>query len=274
MSLAGPCCFNGKASEHIDAAPVAVMLAIDRQKIDRRVLLEADSLEAAGWNVTIIGMPMDPGDEEIDPRVIRVTTGAKSAAREARILPIYRWIRQLLPMNATFNAADESVCLARYGRPGKFLCAALREETLSQASALTYSSRTICRCCRLARRAADRCGAKVIYDSHELYSEQEFTGWEKRRWVEIETKYIRHCDRIVTTNPAVVAEFGQTATASRISILFITPSGSSIFPNCKNYFIRFSICRKIQLKIPLYQGGLSANRHLEVLVTMHGVTCA
>ena len=55
------------------------MLTPDRQ-IDRRILLAADSLEAAGWDVTIVAMPLDtPGRD--DRRVVRIGTNAGAANR-------------------------------------------------------------------------------------------------------------------------------------------------------------------------------------------------
>ena len=38
--------------------PTVLMLTNDR-RIDRRIILQADSLEEDGWQVTILGMPLD-----------------------------------------------------------------------------------------------------------------------------------------------------------------------------------------------------------------------
>ena len=51
-----------------------LMLTKDAQ-IDRRILLEADSLEAAGWQVTILAMPHTVPDA--DPRVVRLQRAAQ-----------------------------------------------------------------------------------------------------------------------------------------------------------------------------------------------------
>ena len=67
-----------------------LMLCNDRQ-IDRRILLQADSLEEAGWSVRILAMPLDEPAED-DPRVFRVGQAASQTAnRENRVLSTYRF---------------------------------------------------------------------------------------------------------------------------------------------------------------------------------------
>ena len=53
-----------------EANRLVVMLTADRQ-IDRRITLQADSLESAGWQVVIVGMPLDGGQDH-DARVVRI----------------------------------------------------------------------------------------------------------------------------------------------------------------------------------------------------------
>ena len=77
--------------------PSLLMLTPDRQ-IDRRILLQADTLGAAGWAVTIIAMPLDTPVVE-DPRVVRIGSGAAQARRENLVLDTYKWIRNHLPVN-------------------------------------------------------------------------------------------------------------------------------------------------------------------------------
>ena len=71
-----------------------LMLTKDAQ-IDRRILLEADSLEAAGWQVTILAMPHTVPDA--DPRVVRLQRAAQRAQNAQNHLlceqaVVLRWV--------------------------------------------------------------------------------------------------------------------------------------------------------------------------------------
>jgi glycosyltransferase involved in cell wall biosynthesis len=116
----------------------------------------------------------------------------------------------------------------------------------------------------VARQAADRSGAKLVYDSHELYSEQEFSDWEKKRWREIEARYIGGCDRIMTINPTIAAELERRYGMKNIGVVYNAEHRASFFSNEKLFHQAFSL--PPSCKILLYQGGLSANRHIEALV--------
>ena len=56
------------------AANSIVMVTLDRH-IDRRILLEADALEQAGWSVRILAAPRDEVTGADDPRGGRIGSG-------------------------------------------------------------------------------------------------------------------------------------------------------------------------------------------------------
>jgi hypothetical protein len=72
----------------------------------------------------------------------------------------------------------------------------------------------------LAKRLAEKCGAKLVYDSHELYCEQEFSNREKQRWAAIESKYIGACDVIITVNKSISNELEKRYGVKNIKIIY------------------------------------------------------
>ncbi|MFM8700874.1 MAG: glycosyltransferase family 4 protein [Hyphomicrobiales bacterium] len=232
--------------------PTIVMLTPDRQ-IDRRILLCADSLESAGWTVTIIAMPLDGGVDN-DRRVIRL--------RLNRVLEIYRWVRGHLTMNG------------RLMRWMKRLTWRYLVKQESFYSSLFYSTGSKYRPCvfvandlpvlHVARQLAQECGAKLVYDSHELFSEQEFSEHEKRRWSEIEAKHIGACDVVITVNQSIAAELERRYGVADVKVIYNAERTSKSPPVTRRLHEIFGL--PLEKKIILLQGGLSAGRNLETLV--------
>src|SRR5690606_15489755 len=72
----------------------------------------------------------------------------------------------------------------------------------------------------VGRIAAERCGAKLVYDSHELYSEQEFTRAVRRKWSEIEAKHIGVCDAVITVNPSIASELARRYGVEQVHVIY------------------------------------------------------
>src|SRR5690606_2613093 len=102
-----------------------------------------------------------------------------------------------------------------------------------------------------------------VYDSHELYSEQEFSGWERARWTEIEAKYIPHCDVVITVNQSIARELGRRYGVSRVRVIANAERVWSA-PPARIFHGLYQLPE--EKKVLLLQGGLSAGRNLEVLL--------
>lgn len=243
-----------------DMKPSVVMLTPDRQ-VDRRILLSADSLEAAGWDVTIIAMPLDQQEVD-DRRVVRIGADADGANYENRVLDVYRWVRRQLPMNGRLmrwmkrlawrNLVDQELFYSK-----------LFYNTASQYSPQVFVANDL-PMLPLAVQLANRCGARLVYDSHELYSEQEFSGREKRRWAEIEAKYINKCDVVIAVNPSVATELEHRYQISGVKVIYNAERTRQAPLVSRRLHEAFGLPG--DKKIVLMQGGLSAGRHLDVLV--------
>lgn len=237
-----------------------VMLTPDRQ-IDRRILLSADSLEAAGWNVTIIAMPLDVPAAD-DWRVVRIGVNPGHANRENRVLDAYQWVRGHLPMNGRLMRWMKRLTW-RYLVDQESFYSKLFDSTASQYAPRVFVANDL-PMLPVARQLAQKCGAKLVYDSHELYSEQEFSEREKRRWSEIEAKYIGACDVVITVNQSIAAELEQRYGICNVKVIYNAERTSQAPIATRHLHEVFGL--PLEKKIVLLQGGLSAGRNLETLV--------
>lgn len=237
-----------------------VMLTPDRQ-IDRRILLEADSLEAAGWSVTILAMPLDTPAED-DHRVVRIGASNPEAKRENLVLDAYRWVRRRLPMNGVLMSWLKRLAW-RYLVDQESFYSKLFFSTASKYRPQIFVAHDL-PMLPVARQLAARCGAKLVYDSHEMYSEQEFSRWEKNRWAEIEAKYIGVCDAVVTVNQSIATELETRYGISDVKVIHNAERIINAPARTRRFHAAYNL--GAEKKILLLQGGLSAGRNLEVLV--------
>lgn len=239
-----------------------LMLCNDRQ-IDRRILLQADSLQEAGWQVTILAMPLDQANVDDDPRVLRIGAGREAAARrENRVLQTYRLVRRYLPMNGRLMRLLKSVAWRWVVDQERFylnlFLAPGREHRAEVVVAHDLPMLAV------GRALAAESGARLVYDSHELYSEQEFARWQQATWAEIERRHIQACDRVITVNPSIAAELQRRYGLPKVFVIHNAERVESLLPRSRYLHERFGIAASQQ--ILLFQGGLSAGRHLIQLV--------
>lgn len=237
-----------------------VMLTPDRQ-IDRRILLEADALQNAGWQVQIIAMPLDTEAED-DPRVLRIGTQVPGARRENMVLDCYRWVRRHVPMNGSLMRALKMAAWRYVVDPESFYTK-LFADTVFQVTPAVFVAHDL-PMLPVAAKAAARCGAKLVYDSHELYCEQEFTVRERRRWAEIEAKYIGACDAVIAVNHSVADEITRRYRVPHVNVIMNAARPRRSPVKERRFHRTFGL--RDDDKVLLYQGGLSAGRNIEALV--------
>ena len=162
--------------------PKILMLTTD-QAIDRRILLQADLLSADGWDVTILAMP---GSGPERPDVVRASASGwtGSLQKERTILTLYRFLRRIVAMNGAWASRLRSAVWRHWISPDEFAC------RLMLPDALRYSADVVVAhdlpILPTAVDAAKYHGAKLVYDSHELYCEQEFEPRLQRMWSAID----------------------------------------------------------------------------------------
>jgi glycosyltransferase involved in cell wall biosynthesis len=238
-----------------------VMLTADRE-IDRRILFEADSLQAAGWTVTIVAMPLDSGQSDGDPRIVRLSASGTPAARENLMLQTYRWVRRSVPMNGVAMRALKRWAW-RYLLDQEVFFVRLFTDTASRFSPDVFVAHDL-PMLAVARQQAERCSAKLVYDSHELYSEQEFSEREKLRWAQIESRHIGMCDAVITVNESIAAELEKRYGVRDVAVIYNADRASASLERSKLFHELFSL--PPSTRVLLLQGGLSAGRNLESLI--------
>jgi len=75
--------------------PRVTMLTPDRDQIDRRILLQAGSLTAAGYQVTVLGLPSLQEDQGLPAQVNLIRVSAETSRLSAVMLILRRSYRRL-----------------------------------------------------------------------------------------------------------------------------------------------------------------------------------
>jgi glycosyltransferase involved in cell wall biosynthesis len=239
-----------------------LMLCNDRQ-IDRRILLQADSLEEAGWQVTILAMPVDDDVTEVDARVRRIGSQAKKLVRrEGLVLAAYRIVRRYLPMNGSLMRLLKSFAWRLLVDHERFYL------NLFLVDGRRFDSDVVVAhdlpMLAVGRTLAADFDARLVYDSHELYCEQEFSRGQQVSWAKVERRHIHACDRVITVNPAIAQELERRYGLPEVEVIY---NAERVFPlGERSWYLheRFGISR--DHPVLLFQGGLSAGRNLIELV--------
>lgn len=250
------------ASDRQAPAQRVLMLCNDRQ-IDRRILLQADSLEEAGWQVTIVAMPLDQSVAGEDSRVRRIGAATEVVAqRENHVLTAYRMVRRYVPMNGPMMRLLKSFAWRFLVDQERFyLNLFLADGRKHPADVVVAHDLPML---AVGRTLAAEFGARLVYDSHELYSEQEFSRGQQRSWAAIEQRHIQACDRVITVNPSIARELETRYGLKEVQVIHNAERVGPLAPRSWYLHTRFGIPREHQ--VLLYQGGFSAGRNLPELV--------
>jgi hypothetical protein len=178
--------------------PKILMLTTD-QMIDRR----SDALAADGWEVAILAMPGAAPDH---PRVMRAhaSLSASLVTKETAILSVYRVLRRRMSLNGAVARRLKSFIWRNLISPDEFA------RRIMVPSARSYPCDVVVAhdlpILPAAVEVAKQHGAKLVYDSHELYCEQEFEPGLQRMWSAVERRVVGACDAVMTVNPSIAAE--------------------------------------------------------------------
>jgi len=238
-----------------------LMLTADR-RIDRRILLEADSLEKAGYSVRIVAMPADGVDYGDDQRIVRLQSDPESFQVENFVLRMYQLIRQRLTMNGPVMRLMKKIAWRIFIDQEDYYVNLFLPTVLSQPSDIIVAHDLPM--LPVACLAAPLSGASVIYDSHELFSEQEYSIREKRRWSQIESQYIGQASAVITINHSIANELKSRYRLSDVQVIYNAEKRHADLT--RTSIIRDRLNLGPDREILLFQGGVTAGRNLETLV--------
>ncbi len=114
--------------------------------------------------------------------------------------------------------------------------------------------------------AARRLGGRLVFDSHELYTEvATLSRRERRFWRLVERFLIRRCDAVITVNESIAAELEKRYSIARPAVVMNCPVlPDRVGPSSR---LRDVLGLRDDSPLVLYQGGFSPNRGLENLLT-------
>lgn len=240
-----------RASPRYGELPRTVTMIVPDDRIDRRVLLEARTLTQAGAKVLVVAAPYpEPIDldrlqfPEVD--IIRIDTMRPPEFR--------RDVSQTRLGRFDFNWEEV------YFYTHQFLNAALtRPAELVVAHDLPVLPAAIA--------AADMMGARIIYDAHELYPEQQYFGPERIELYRRAEKALASLpDGVLTVNKSIAEEMALRYDIPEPTVLINAPDASTLtLPLPRTSKLRETFGFGDNIKLFLYQGGLSLNRNLEAL---------
>lgn len=188
-----------------------VMLVADQLQLDRRVLHEAASLVAGGWQVEIIslypdmtqpqtlpgGVSLRPADELLGASApVRMVPGGASPLRGLRGLA-----RRFIPRTW------QEVAFFGLVKPAERMRQRYCQMKLSDWDLMIAHDLPLLPLASALKVQQGR--GKVILDAHELYDEQLDvlkTRLARRYWRTIENSYLPACDGVMTVSPRLADE--------------------------------------------------------------------
>src|SRR5262249_37966315 len=186
----------------------SITMLVADERIDRRVLLSARSLEESGWHVTVVARPFPHATDQDqadfpDIRVVRIAPRRAPAVQilwRARGSDVQRDWSDVYPLYYHFLS---STLL----HPGAVIVA--HDLPVLPAAVV----------------AAAELGARLAYDSHELYAEQHVFPPETAELYRIaEARLIRRADLVTTVNDSIAEEMARRYHISKPAVVWNAPA--------------------------------------------------
>ena len=243
------------------------ILSYDRV-LDRRALLQASTLRAHGHEVLLYAqshahtthdpdyvrrlgsLPESPTPAIHPPRALsfRNRFEQKFPALFRRALPLLR------PLYWALNGCN----------PVRLYMALYREAMASMPKADLYIAHDL-PMLPVAAAMKRRDAAKLLYDSHELFCEQEFRSFERRMWQRLEQETIPQADATITVNPSIAEWLQSQYQLSHVGVIYNAEALSPTLLHPSSAALKQQLGLALHTRIVLYQGGLSHGRNLELL---------
>lgn len=247
----------------------SVLMLVHDSIIDRRVLDQARSLKSSGWNVTVIAGPLPSAGSctsevsypDIDiKRINRSESSVHSILKKLKNFDLDR-ISNISSYFLDFNF-QESFCYS-----DRFLLEALAHP------ASIYVAHDLPQL-PAALIAATYYNAHLVYDSHELFSEQTFNTRVKNNvFSTIESLLVPFADMVMTVNESIAREMVRRYGIRSPEIILNAPSCEfNQIPLFKTDLLRQYCNIPQEMRILLFQGGMvKETRNLEELIAAMGL---
>lgn len=240
-----------------------VMLTHDA-RIDRRILLQAEALIADGWALQVVAMPA--ADDGPDPVWVRRIPATSGDGQSRLLLRAYAACRHLLPMNGVVMRRLKSFAWSFLADPETFFLRSFGP-TLAGLPAEIVVAHDL-PMLPVGVWLADRCGARLVFDSHELWCEQNFPRSWRRAWGRVESRHMGRCDAVITVNASIAAELRHRHRLADVQVV----TNAAPEPPQQARSLRQACGIPHEHRVLLYQGSLSEGRQLaQVVQAMHQI---
>ena len=240
-----------------------LMLTQDRD-IDRRILLESDELREDGWTVTIVAMPSDDETCSDPSNVMRVRQRPRGASRARAVMRGYKMCRRVFPMNSAPMRWLKAVAWSAIANPETFYLRLFKEsiEGMRPDIVIAHDVPML----PVGEWVARKVGARLVFDSHELWCEQRFPKIWRSAWRRVEAAHIGSCDAVITVNQSIADELERRYGVAKVHVISNATIESATVPTAGSHSLR-DVCGILDThRILLYQGNLTEGRQLEECV--------
>jgi glycosyltransferase involved in cell wall biosynthesis len=235
-----------------------ILMITQDTRVTRRILQEARSLTAAGHQVRILTRSGDDRDSEGIVEGIPVEWVAVTG-RDPRFRRLYRLVGR---QRGTHAVALWSVLTGRH----TFTLRALPRAIAARAD--VYHAHDLNNL-QIAYQAALVHGARLVYDSHELFPEigNRWIRIKRQAWTRLERQLLPFADLVITVNEFIAEELHRRYHRPDPLVVLNCPDPPPGFdPAAPHDEIRAALGLAPGRKIVLYQGWMWEGRGLENLV--------
>ncbi|MGC1310347.1 MAG: glycosyltransferase [Phormidesmis sp.] len=257
--------------------PAFLMICHDQQ-IDRRIVQQAQTLLANGWRGKVVALALAPQDqlETFDGIELhriglhRIVSDCPAywryQWRQDKLLWLGRLSGPLSRLNWLLYKLDLTIIYTpsyrNYPLPfdrGFFAAARHYPASLVMAHDLPAL--------KAAAQLAKAWGAKLVYDSHELYSEQKAFSASQRQLLDArEREYARDCDAIITVSDSFAKVMAEKDGVTQPHVILNVTDKRDIDTQNPPRIFHQLLKLPTEHKVILYQGGIAHHRNLDNLV--------
>jgi glycosyltransferase involved in cell wall biosynthesis len=243
-----------------------IMMICQDMRVDRRIVLQAQTLTDAGYRVGILARADATGpipENETDGGI--PVTRIRVEGRDPR----FRWLTGLARLaGARGESAAVNVAKLWGALAANNTFSVLAYPLMIRAQADVYHAHDLINL-PVAFKAAQATGAKLAYDAHELFSEIDNPWIRIRRghWRRAERNLLPHCLLATTVNEFIADEMAKRYGVHAPEVLYNAPRKPTGFdPSNRHPYLRKRLGLPPETRIVLYQGWMAEGRGLEELI--------
>ncbi|GAB6179348.1 hypothetical protein JCM14036_06670 [Desulfotomaculum defluvii] len=247
------------------------------QQIDRRIIQQATALMEEGWLGGIVGLSFDSEDHQ--DNYLGVSVHRIGLSRIVPDCPVYwdyqnrqRWILWWGRWSGLLNKLNwkyyKFILLAKYKCPS--INYPLPFDNAFYEAAKLYPSDLIIAhdlpALKAAAKLANDWGVPLIYDAHELYSEQKvFSSFQKEIMDDYEKEYAKKCQAIITVSSSFAEVIERKNNVKKPNVIMNVSETKFTQPQ-RSRLLHDKVKLPYDHLLMLYQGGIAHNRNIENLI--------